>query len=116
MSQSTIALALAWRVPVFGLACGLVFVLYVSKVSLVLSLRSRQSGVWQQLGSPSPREIVLNPRGSIAKGLWSWVWSRNYRGMSDIHVAICATCYRTAMIVFFPVAVAAIVIFAAVGL
>jgi hypothetical protein len=36
--------------------------------------------------------------------------------MSDIHVSIAAMCYRTAMIVFFPVAVVAIVIFAAAGL
>ena len=116
MSQSMFALALAWKVPVIALTCGLVIALYVSKVSLVLSLRSRQVDVWQQLGSPSPREIVFNPSGSIAKGLWSWVWSRNYRSIGDVQVSLAATCYRTAMIVFFPVAVVAIVVFASVGL
>src|SRR5580698_8799703 len=116
MSHSLFTLALAWRVPVFGLACGLVFTLYVSKVSLVLLLRSRHLGTWHQLGSPSPREIAFNPSGSTAKGLWGWVWRRDYRSMSDAQVSFAATCYRTAMIAFFPVAVAAIAIFTAVGL
>ena len=116
MSQSMLALALAWKIPVLGIACGLVIILYASKVTLVLSLRSRQAEVWQQLGSPSPREIVFNPSGSVAKGVWSWVWARNYRGLSDIQVFSAAACYRTAMILFFPVAIVAIVVFATVGL
>jgi len=116
MSQSPLTLALAWRVPVFGLAGGLALTLYVSKVSLVVLLRSRHPGTWQQLGSPTPREIVFNPSGSTAKGLWGWVWRRDYRSISDALVSFAATCYRTAMIVFFPVAVVAIAIFSAVGL
>jgi hypothetical protein len=114
MFQSIITLCMAWKVPIFGLAAGLVLVLYLSKVTLVLWLRSRHSAMWQQLGSPTPREIVFNPSGATAKGLWGWVWRRDYRGVGDPNVTLAGTCYRTAMIIFIPVAVLAIVVFATV--
>ena len=116
MSQSVFALALAWRAPVFGLAFGLACALYVSKISLVLSLQRRHNVMWQQLASPTPKEIVFNPRGSTAKGLWSWVWRRDYIRLRDFRVSLPAMCYRTAMIAFFPVALVAISIVSATGL
>lgn len=52
-----------------------------------------------------PRNIVFNPRGTNARGLWTWVWHRGYREIEDALVSAAANCYRTAMVVFVPVAV-----------
>jgi len=111
-----LALAVSMRVPIFGVVAGLVLVLYISKSCLALLLRSRRAAMWQELGSPEPQEIILNPSGATARALWSWVWRQGYRGIGDFRISLAGTCYRTAMIIFFPVAAVAIIEFASVGL
>ena len=102
MSQGLVAFAEAAQHPVLW-AFFLPFAgKTVARMYLVRLLRGNAYSEWQQLGSPSPLNLILYPRSGASKGLWEWVWMRKYRHLQDRAISIAAVCHRLLMIGLIP--------------